>query len=234
MTRAEDPAESSKRDCATPGRRLSRSRAIAVVDPDDGGVRSRRRSDRSTEYDWAAFTSANCARDSSIGYPTPEHWGPARRGRGTSHRRGALSGHVVADLVAQKSSAAGLVESIGSSGRAETGRLLSPAADALPTLAEGLRSAGWAVDEVETYRTLVGEPEVPSDPDALDSSDPGRRRGLRLALSRSRLRQAAGRAQVAGSRGLHRTVHRLCRRCGRLRRVELVAERQATRASSRP
>jgi uroporphyrinogen-III synthase len=76
------------------------------------------------------------------------------------------AGQVVADLVATKASSAGLVESIGP----PTGRgrvLFCRAADALGTLPEGLRAAGWAVDEVEAYQTVVAGPGEGATPEAV-------------------------------------------------------------------
>jgi uroporphyrinogen III methyltransferase/synthase len=97
-----------------------------------------------------------------------------------------LSGRLPADLVAVKSSAVGLVDSIGP--RTGGGRVLfCRAAEALPTLAGGLRTFGWEVDEVETYTTVSPGPEDgvtqgaiarASDADAAVFASPSAVRGL--------------------------------------------------------
>lgn len=65
---------------------------------------------------------------------------------------------VVADLVPLgERSARGLVAEFPPIADARTGRVLVPHSDlAEPTLADGLRAAGWRVDSVVAYRTLSG------------------------------------------------------------------------------
>ena len=69
-----------------------------------------------------------------------------------------------ADLVPTRSVADALAEAFppaGPSGAGEPGAVLFPRAETVRgALAEGLRAKGWRVDEVETYRTVAGDPSA--------------------------------------------------------------------------
>jgi uroporphyrinogen III methyltransferase/synthase len=133
--------------------------AIAIVGPEDGGKALQEAVARIGEYDWVAFTSANAvAGFVALLKDARALAGVKLAAVGAATASALAAGHLVADLVADKASAAGLVESIG----APTGGgrvLFCRAADALPTLARGLRQLGWSVDEVEVYRTISPGPE---------------------------------------------------------------------------
>jgi uroporphyrinogen III methyltransferase/synthase len=114
------------------------------------------------DYDWVVFTSSNAV-DRFVGL--------LRDGRDLAGVRLAAVGpataaaladrNLVADLVADVSTAEGLVESIPPPPAGSRGRILFPrAAAARPVLAPGLRAKGWAVDEVEAYRTVAASPPV--------------------------------------------------------------------------
>ncbi len=114
-------------------------------------------------YDWIVFTSANAVdrfvallRDGrSLGGVGIAAVGPATAAALTER-------NLVADLVPEDATAAGLVASMpaaptpGAAPGGPGGRVLFPrAADARDVLAPGLRAKGWLVDEVEAYRTVA-------------------------------------------------------------------------------
>ena len=138
---------------------------IAIAGPPDGGVALAGAVEalRAGAYDWVACTSANgvdrlmtLLRDGrDLGRTRLAVVGPASAAALGRH-------HLVADLVADVSSARGLADAMP----AGTGRVLYPrAAGAGPVLADGLRAKGWDVDEVPAYATvaaaaaLAGHPE---------------------------------------------------------------------------
>jgi uroporphyrinogen III methyltransferase/synthase len=141
---------------------------IAIADPADGGAALRSAVASIDAYDWVALTSANGAER------LLEAAGDARRLAGVKiaavgpATAGALrSGYVVADLVSAKASAVALAEALG----APTGRgrlLFARATEAMPQLPKTLRSAGWTVDEVEAYRTVIAGPSDGATPEAID------------------------------------------------------------------
>jgi uroporphyrinogen III methyltransferase / synthase len=142
--------------------------AIAITEPADGAAALSEALGRVGEYDWVALTSANAAAS------VLQEIGDLRRLAGVrvavvgpATAEALRAGHLVADLVAQRSSASGLVEALGvptGGGRV----LFCRAAEALATLPDGLRSAGWSVDEVEAYRTVVAGPGDGATPGAID------------------------------------------------------------------
>jgi uroporphyrinogen III methyltransferase/synthase len=118
---------------------------------------------QAAEYDWIVFTSANAVdrfvallRDGrSLGGVGIAAVGPATAAALTAR-------NLVADLVPEDATAAGLVASMpaaptpGAVPGRPGGRVLFPrAADARDVLAPGLRAKGWLVDEVEAYRTVA-------------------------------------------------------------------------------
>ena len=154
---------------------------IAVVDPPDGGMALRAEAARADTYDWIILTSSN-AMERFVGL--------LRDGRALGHARLAVVGgataralsahHLVADLVPDEETAAGLVAAMpparpgpagpsGPSGRPGTaarpgkaglGRVLFPrAVDARDVVAPGLGAKGWDVIEVDAYRTVAAGPE---------------------------------------------------------------------------
>jgi uroporphyrinogen III methyltransferase / synthase len=161
--------------------------SMAIAGPRDGGQALEDAVAEIGVYDWVAFTSANAA----VGFLRA--LGDARSLAGVRIAAvGAATaatleeGRLPPDLVAAKSSAAGLADSIGP--RAGGGRVLfCRAAEALPTLAESLRALGWEVDQVETYATVSPGPEDgvtrtaiarASDADAVVFASPSAVRGL--------------------------------------------------------
>jgi uroporphyrinogen III methyltransferase/synthase len=128
---------------------------IEIEEPEDGGAALAAAVGRCGGYDWVAFTSSNAVAaffDHSRDARTLRTAQVAAVGDAT--RRGLSRRGVVADLVPETADGASLAAAIGPPPGVGTGRILLPqAADALPTLGEGLRALGWDVDEVEAYRT---------------------------------------------------------------------------------
>jgi uroporphyrinogen III methyltransferase/synthase len=166
--------------------------AIAIVGPEDGGKALQEAVARIGEYDWVAFTSANAVAGFVASLKDARTLAGVKLAAvGAATASALAAGHLVADLVADKASAAGLVESIGpptGGGRV----LFCRAADALPTFARGLRQLGWSVDEMEVYRTISPGPahgltehavERARAADAVVLASPSAVRGLVALLS---------------------------------------------------
>lgn len=150
--------------------------SIAVVGPRDGGKALAGALSVVGGYDWIAFTSSNAVERFLSGIRDVRQLAGVKLAAvGTATAAALRRGHLVADLVSVRPSAAGLVESMGKppTGATVGGRVLfCRAADALPTLAEGLRAAGWTVDEVEAYAT-----ELPTPRDGATRGNVERARG---------------------------------------------------------
>jgi uroporphyrinogen III methyltransferase / synthase len=140
---------------------------IAIAEPEDGGAALRSAVASIHGYDWVALTSANGAER------LLEAVGDARALAGVSiaavgpATAAALrSAYIVADLVSEKASAVALAEALGVPiGRGRV--LFARATEALPQLPKTLRSAGWTVDEVEAYRTVIAGPDDGATPEAV-------------------------------------------------------------------
>ncbi|MFZ0668266.1 MAG: uroporphyrinogen-III C-methyltransferase [Acidimicrobiales bacterium] len=144
--------------------------SIAISGPADGGRALAKAVATVRDYEWIAFTSSNAVeRFVAAMRDARDLAGVKLAAVGNSTAAALRSCHLIADLVAREPSAAGLVASIGEphpqpdgpdrAGPARGGRVLfCRAADALPTLAEGLRLKGWTVDEVEAYSTVKAGP----------------------------------------------------------------------------
>ncbi|MHB1775326.1 MAG: uroporphyrinogen-III C-methyltransferase [Acidimicrobiales bacterium] len=156
VTRPPDQAGALSAALADAGARVLELPTIEVAPPEDGGRGLAAAAAAAAGYTWVAFTSANavgrfaaCLRDGrDLGRARLAAVGPASAE--------ALARHgLVADLVPARASADGLVAAIGEA--PEGGTVLFPrAAAARETLPEGLRAAGWTVDEVVAYRTVEG------------------------------------------------------------------------------
>ena len=134
--------------------------SITVTGPADGGKALNEAVGGIRLYAWVAFTSANAVagflgavRDARV------LSGVRLAAVGRATAASLEAGHLVADLVAERSSAAGLVEAFGAPGGPGNRVLFCRAPDSLPTFADGLRALGWSVDEVETYRTVAAGPD---------------------------------------------------------------------------
>jgi len=163
VTRARAQAAALVSLLADAGAEILALPVIAVVDPPDGGVALRTEAARADTYDWVVLTSANAVE---------RFIGLLRDGRALGRARLAVIGaataralsayHLVADLVPEDESAAGLVAAMAPapSGGARPGRVLFPrAVEARDVVAPGLRDKGWNVTEVEAYCTVAAGPE---------------------------------------------------------------------------
>ncbi len=134
---------------------------LEITDPDDGGAALAEAGRRLGRADWVAFTSANAVERLFAHLHDARDLAGVRLavvGRATAD---ALAGRgLVADLVAEPESAAGLVAALGPA-PAGGARVLWPrAAGGRDELATGLRAGGWEVDEVVAYRTVpTGVPD---------------------------------------------------------------------------
>jgi len=151
---------------------------VATVGPEDGGVALANALARADDYEWIAFTSSRGVSGFLDAVPDTRVLARAKLAVVGSATAAALAeGHLVADLIARVASAQGLVDAIGlpvasSTKGAAGGRVLfCRAEDALPILSDGLRSAGWQVDEVVTYRTVVAGPEDGADENTLGRAE---------------------------------------------------------------
>lgn len=156
VTRPRDRAAPLCRALADAGARVLELATIDPAPPEDGGLALAAAACRAADYQWIAFTSANAVHRFTAHLRDGRDLGRARLAVVGPATAEALAQHgLVADLVPERASAEGLVEALG--GAPEGGRVLFPrAAAAREVLAEGLRAAGWAVDEVVAYRTVEG------------------------------------------------------------------------------
>jgi uroporphyrinogen III methyltransferase/synthase len=141
---------------------------ISIAPPSDGGKALREAVSEVGEYDWVAFTSQNAVSGFLAALTDSRALAGVKLAVvGAATARALSQALLVADLVAEKSSAAGLADSIGpATGK---GRVLFCRAEgALPKLGAGLRERGWSVDEVETYRTVAPGAEDGVTDDALE------------------------------------------------------------------
>jgi uroporphyrinogen-III synthase len=163
VTRAADQAGPLAERLEALGATVIEVPVIAIADPSDGGSGLDRAVDNLHTYDWVVLTSPNAAlrffwavtgRERQSVVPHVAVVGP---GTGEVVRR---AGGVV-DFVPNRSVGEGMVGTFPALVTAtKGGRVLLPqAAAARPTVAEGLRLAGWHVDAVEAYQTVAAEPD---------------------------------------------------------------------------
>ena len=179
VTRPVDQAGPVRRALEAAGARVLLVPATAIVGPGDGAAALRRATERLREFDWIVFTSANAVDRLLQEVVDVRALGGARLaavGRATAE---ALARHrLLADLVPGKATAEGLVEELPGPATGDGtregagGRVLYPkAAEARPTLGDGLRAKGWDVQEVEAYRTVPADPPAPGVVERLVSAD---------------------------------------------------------------
>jgi uroporphyrinogen III methyltransferase/synthase len=160
VTRAREQASGLVERLAALGAATVELPVIEIGEPADGGHALREAAARVGAYDWVTFTSANAvgrlfAALGDVGRDTRALADSkvAAIGPGTAEALAAAG--VRADLVPERFVAESLLEAFP----AGPGRVLLPRAavarDALPA---GLAERGWAVDVVEAYRTVVGQP----------------------------------------------------------------------------
>lgn len=131
---------------------------IGVADPSDGGTALRRGLAQPGRVDWIVVTSPNGARR-MLGVLAEGGLGTARVaavGPGTADA--LRSGGLEPALVPRRALAEGLLEDFPPCPPGGGRVLLVQAEAARPVLADGLRAAGWDVEQLVAYRTL---PVVP-------------------------------------------------------------------------
>lgn len=139
---------------------------IAVVDPPDGGTALQSALAGLRAGDWLVVTSPNGA--TRVGEALAEGVGggqPAPMGEvrvaaiGPGTARAAAEAGLPVDLVPERSVAEGLVEAFGApSASGGSGRVVLARAEvARAALPDGLRAAGWEVEDVAAYRTVPQE-----------------------------------------------------------------------------
>jgi len=146
----------------------------AVADPADGGAALAAAAAEAGGYGWVAFTSATAVERFLGALPDVRSLGGVLLAAVGPATAAALAGRGLrADLVPAEYSAAGLVQAMARRTPADPAgtRVLFPrAAEARDVLAPGLRALGYAVDEVEAYRTVVAGGAEGTTPAALDAA----------------------------------------------------------------
>lgn len=133
--------------------------AIDITDPADGGDALRDAASRLGTYDWIVVTSRNGAERLLAECRDARAFGAAKVaaiGPGTAEALAA--GNIVVDLVPERFVAESLLEAFPAADAGGGRVLLARAAEARDVLPDGLRDAGWSVDIVEAYRTVLGTP----------------------------------------------------------------------------
>lgn len=137
------------------GARVIELPAVAIADPEDGGAALADVTDRLADYRWVAFTSANAVDRLLSRLPDVRALAGVQLAAVGEATAGALAAYrLVADLVPERSSGQALAEAFRHPDRPGDRVLFPCAAAARPTLPDGLRAKGWAVDEVVAYRTV--------------------------------------------------------------------------------
>jgi uroporphyrinogen-III synthase len=136
---------------------------LEVAAPADGGAALAAAVDRLERYQWVFLTSANGARalaEALAGRPWPGGVRVATVGPATT--AAARAAGLPVDLPRPGGTGADLARAAPPP--AGTGVALLPVAEAAgPDLADGLRAAGWEVERVDAYRTVV----PPVDPETV-------------------------------------------------------------------
>ena len=146
---------------------------IVLAAPPDGGAAMRAAAGRAAMFDWVVFTSANAVERFVSLLGDGRSFGRARLAAVGSVTAAALAAwHLVADLVPEVETAAGLVAAMpGAPAGPDRATVLFPrAAGARPTLADGLRGKGWDVTEVDAYRTIPATAADGATADALEAA----------------------------------------------------------------
>jgi len=159
VTRASEKASGLTAMLEEHGAFVLEAPVIKKVPARDGGKSLKEAAQRLREYDWVVFTSPNSVDELLSVVPDLRYLGAvkiAAIGQGTES---ALNNwHLKADLLPHEAVAESLATAlINLSGPAGPRVLFPKAAGAREVLGNLLRESGWQVDEVEAYRTEVGE-----------------------------------------------------------------------------
>jgi uroporphyrinogen III methyltransferase / synthase len=132
---------------------------VEVTDPEDGGAALEAAAKDLARYHWIAFTSANAVRRFLARVPDARALSGVQLAAVGPATAAALAAHrLVADLVADRTSAAGLGDAFPVPATPGAAVLFPASAGARQTLPAALRAKGWAVDEVVAYRTVAAPP----------------------------------------------------------------------------
>lgn len=138
---------------------------IEVVDPADGGAALTEALTRVGSYDWIVVTSRHGAARVGPAVAGADTVRLAAVGAATASSLARLAGRPV-DVVPARQTARDLVAALG----AGTGRVLVAQADrADSTVADGLRTNGFDVDEVAAYTTRLRNPSMSEHSAALSA-----------------------------------------------------------------
>jgi len=154
VTRPEHQSEELVRFLCAAGATVKRLPLLALLPPEDPAPLAAAARELAS-YRWVVFTSANAVRAlfGAMNDRWPDGVAVAAIGDATD---AALSNDAVwPDLVAEESSAEGMLAALVPRLKPGDRILLPQAADARPTLAEGLRTAGHEVDRIVAYRKTV-------------------------------------------------------------------------------
>jgi uroporphyrinogen-III synthase len=156
VTRAEHQAGELVDFLTAAGATVERLPLLALLPPEDPAPLAAAARELAS-YRWVVFTSANAVR--ALFGTFDDRWpdGVAVAAIGDATDAALCADAVWPDIVAEDNSAEGLLAELLPRLRHEPGEriLLPQAADARPTLAEGLRAAGHEVDTVVAYRKTV-------------------------------------------------------------------------------
>lgn len=158
VTRAGPQASELSRRLRAVGAEVVEVPTIRIVDPEDGGAALRDALARVSGFDWVVVTSPNGARRLCAGIRDGRDLAGvqlAAVGPGTA---AVLAEHgLVADLVPPKAITESLLEAFPPAPAGGGRVLLVRAAVARDVLPEGLRQAGWEVEDVDAYRNVPAE-----------------------------------------------------------------------------
>jgi uroporphyrinogen III methyltransferase/synthase len=168
LTRPSDRSVALAGALAAAGAAVVELPLVQVAPPADGGVALREALAGVRRYAWTVFTSATAVdRVMAELRDGRDLAGVALAAVGPATAAALASRGLVADLQAAEASGAGLAATMPLPAPGAEGRVLFPrAAAAGADLVDGLLAKGWAVDDVEAYRTLA-VPDDALDPVAL-------------------------------------------------------------------
>ncbi|MDA8309087.1 MAG: uroporphyrinogen-III synthase [Actinomycetota bacterium] len=164
VTRPKGDADDLAEALRAAGARVVALPVVEIAEPEDGGAGLARAVAALPQYRWVVFTSANAVRRLLALVPDVgvlAGAGLAAVGPATAAALGERG--LVADLVAERTSAEGLADLFPAAAAPGASVLFPAAAGARRTLPDALRAKGWAVDEVIAYRTVP----APAPPAAL-------------------------------------------------------------------
>ena len=171
VTRARQQSGDLARQLRELGAEVIAFPVIDVADPSDGGAALAAAAASIGEYDWVVLTSANGAERLLDAVGDPRRLGGVRLA-GVGPMTAAVLGrrHLIADLVPGAAVAESLLAAMPAPPPGGGRVLLARAEVARDVLPEGLATAGWAVDVVDSYRTVTASPD-PSLVDAVRGAD---------------------------------------------------------------